>query len=105
MRALLSLSAASVLSLTLTASPASADSRIFIIASQTDGYGIDQCLANGERCGAPMANAYCRQRQFADASAYRRVDTDEITGAVPDGNGPKCTGSGCADYVAITCQR
>jgi hypothetical protein len=102
MRVLVSLFVAA---LTLTPSAASADSHIFIIANQSDGYGIDQCLARGERCGAPMASAYCRQRNFADATSFRRVDPDEITGAVPETNGTKCTGSGCAAYVAITCQR
>jgi len=94
-----------VTAVTFAASAALADSRIFIVANHSDGYGIDQCLAKGERCGAPMANAYCRQRNFADASAFRRVDPDEITGAVPDASGEKCTGFGCAEYVAITCQR
>jgi hypothetical protein len=94
-----------VAAITLATSAALADSRIFIIANQPDGYGIDQCLAKGERCGASMANAYCRQRNFADASAFRRVDPDEITGAVPDTTAQKCTGFGCAEYVAIICQR
>ena len=29
-----------------------ADSKVFIVANQPDGYGIDECLANGARCGA-----------------------------------------------------
>jgi hypothetical protein len=89
----------------LTATSAFADNRIFIIANESDGYGIDQCLAKGERCGAPMANAYCQQRDFSAAAAFRRVEPDEITGAVPEGNARKCSGFGCAEYVAITCQR
>jgi hypothetical protein len=89
----------------LSATSAFADSRIFIIANESDGYGIDQCLAKGERCGAPMANAYCQQRDFSAAAAFRRVDPDEITGAVPEPTGRKCSGFGCAEYVAITCQR
>jgi hypothetical protein len=89
----------------LAATSAFADSRIFIIANESDGYGIDQCLAKGERCGAPMANAYCQQRDFSAAAAFRRVDPDEITGAVPEGSTRKCSGFGCAEYVAITCQR
>jgi hypothetical protein len=89
----------------LTAGSAFADSRTFIIANESDGYGIDQCLAKGERCGAPMANAYCQQRDFSVAAEFRRVDPDEITGAVPEGNAPKCSAFGCAEYVAITCQR
>jgi hypothetical protein len=39
------------------------------------------------------------------AAAFRRVEPDEITGAVPEGNTRKCSGFGCAEYVAITCQR
>ena len=88
----------------LAASAASADSRVFIIANQADGYGIDQCLARGDKCGAHAARSYCQSREFASASAYRRVDPDEITGSVPR-VGEKCTGSGCDEYVAITCQR
>ena len=102
MRVLAPMLAAAVL---LAAQSAFADRRIFIIPNHPDGYGVDQCLAKGDRCGAPMANAYCRQRNFVDASEFRRVDPDEITGAVPDSNERKCTGFDCAEYVAITCQR
>jgi hypothetical protein len=89
----------------LAATAAFADSRVFIIANQADGYGIDQCLARGEKCGAHAARSYCQSREFAQATAYRRVDPDEITGAVSSGANAKCTGSGCGEYVAITCQR
>src|SRR3954463_1143043 len=89
----------------LAASAAVADSRVFIIANQADGYGIDQCLAKGDKCGAHAARSYCQSREFAQATAYRRVDPDEITGAVPKAANEKCTGSGCGEYVAITCQR
>jgi len=89
----------------LAASAASADSRVFIIANQADGYGIDQCLARGETCGAHAARSYCQSRDFAQATSYRRVDPDEITGSVPRTAGVNCTGAGCHEYVAITCQR
>ena len=87
------------------ASAALADSRVFIIANQADGYGVDQCLARGEKCGAHAARSYCQSRDFAQALSYRRVDPDEITGAVPKGANEKCIGSSCGEYVAITCQR
>jgi hypothetical protein len=86
----------------LAASAASADSRVFIISNQADG--VDQCLAKGEKCGAHAAQSYCQSRDFAQASSYRRVDPDEITGSVPQG-GKNCAHSGCNEYVAITCQR
>ena len=91
--------------LVVSASAASADSRVFIIANQADGYGIDQCLARGEKCGAHAARSYCRSRDFAQATSYRRVDPDEITGSVPKTAGGTCAGVGCHEYVAITCQR
>jgi hypothetical protein len=88
----------------LAASAASADSRVFIVANQSDGYGVDQCLARGDKCGAHAARSYCQSREFAQATAYRRVDPDEVTGAVSSG-GDRCSGHGCGEYVAITCQR
>lgn len=87
-----------------TASAASADSRVFIIANQADGYGVDQCLAKSEKCGANAAKSYCQSHDFFQAAAYRRVDPDEITGALPKA-GAKCNHAGCNEYVAITCER
>ena len=89
----------------LAASAASADSRVFIIANQPDGYGVDQCLAMGEKCGAHAARSYCQSRDFAQALSYRRVDPDEVTGSVPAIAAANCNHAGCNDYVAITCQR
>ena len=88
----------------LAASAASADSRVFIIANQADGYGVDQCLARGEKCGAHAARSYCQSRDFAQASSYRRVDPDEVTGSIPK-SAAGCKGNSCNEFVAITCQR
>ena len=88
----------------VAASDASAETKVFIIANQADGYGVDQCLAKGDKCGAHAALSYCRSRDFAQAASYRRVDPDEITGSVPKAGG-NCTRGVCDEYVAITCQR
>ena len=88
----------------LAATAASAESRVFIVANQADGYGVDQCLANGDKCGAPAARSYCQSRDFAQASSYRRVEPDEITGSVPK-DAKNCAHGACDAYVAITCQR
>jgi hypothetical protein len=90
--------------LLLAASAANADTRVFIVANQPDGYGVDQCLARGDKCGAHAAHSYCQSRDFAQALSYRRVDPDEITGSVPKAGG-SCNHSDCGEYVAITCQR
>jgi hypothetical protein len=88
-----------------TGSAALADSRVFIIANESDGYGIDQCLARGERCGAHAARSYCQSRDFVQATAYRRIDPDEVTGSVPASGGAVCSHAKCTEYVAVTCQR
>jgi hypothetical protein len=88
--------------LMILATESRADSRVFIVANQPDGYGIDECLAKGERCGAPAARAYCQSREFAQATGYRRVDPDEVTGTIPASAGGS---NGNSEYIAITCQR
>ena len=89
----------------LAATSALAEKRIFIIANNADGYGVDRCLANGENCGKAVAAAYCRSQQFAQVVSYRKVDRDEITGAVPRTGRKACRGSACNEFVAIECAR
>jgi hypothetical protein len=86
------------------AGSAQAERRMFIIANDGDGYGIDRCLSSGDKCGAAAANAYCKSHQFASAASYRKVDRDDITGAIPTGGSGGCRGNTC-DVVAIVCTR
>ncbi|TMJ02128.1 MAG: hypothetical protein E6G97_13210 [Alphaproteobacteria bacterium] len=88
----------------LVAAPAAAENRTFIIANNPDGYGIDRCLANGEPCGTTVARAYCESQSFLQAKSFRRVERDEITGAVPTSGKNACSGS-CDSFVAIECSR
>ena len=83
---------------------ARAEKRTFIIPSNADGYGVDRCLANGERCGMTVATAYCQSQSFAQATSFRKLDRDEITGAVPTSGKNACLG-GCDSFVAIICSR
>lgn len=89
----------------VAAPPAEAGSRVFLVANQPDGYGIDQCLANGEACGAVVARAYCRARQFETASAFRKVARDEVTAEILQPAAASCSAGHCSDFVAITCER
>jgi hypothetical protein len=82
---------------------AQAEKQIFVIANDADGYGVDRCLATGASCGATVATAYCRARDFHQAVSYRRVEKDEITGAVPAR--AVCRGAVCEEFVAIECSR
>ena len=96
---------AAVVFTTLFGTPAAqAEKRIFIIANNPDGYGIDRCLAEGGRCGSVAATAYCKSREFAQASSFRQIDKDEITGAIPTNSGG-CKGGHCDQFVAIECSR
>jgi hypothetical protein len=85
------------------ASPAAAETRIFIIANNADGYGVDRCLAGGDACGKPVATAYCQAQSFAQARSFRKVDREEITGALPTSKA--CHGPSCDEFVAIECSR
>jgi hypothetical protein len=83
---------------------AQAERRIFIIANNADGYGVDRCLATGASCGVAVASAYCRSRDFAQVQSFHKVDREEITGAVRSA-GESCRGSSCDEFVAIECSR
>jgi hypothetical protein len=87
----------------LAGATAHAEKRVFIIGSNGDGYGIDWCLAAGAHCGEAAANSYCRAREFAQALSYRKVDRNDIAGAIPAN--ASCRGANCDDLVAIECAR
>jgi hypothetical protein len=99
-----SLLAAVTFAMLLAVPAAQAEKRIFIVANNADGYGVDRCLAGGEKCGNAAAMAYCKARQYAQATSFRHVEKDEITGAIPASDGA-CSGSFCEQFVAIECAR
>jgi len=91
-----------VLALTLfvvSCGTASAEIRTFVLNNDSDGYGVDQCLASGASCGVAVASAYCRSLDFADARSFRKVASNEVTGGKI-----ACVG-GCGELVAIECTR
>ncbi|MFL6798387.1 MAG: hypothetical protein ACJ8F3_13335 [Xanthobacteraceae bacterium] len=93
--------AAIICAAALISTAAQAEKRIFIVANNADGYGVDRCLATGANCGYPVATAYCQSRDFIQAASFRKIDHDEITGGVPVTNGT----SGRDEFVAIECSR
>jgi hypothetical protein len=103
MRILIAVSAAAAM--LLAAGAAQAEKRLFIVASDSNGYGVDRCLASGAPCGEAVATSYCKSRQFAQALSFRKVDRDDITGAIPAGDPTTCKGGICDNYVAIECSR
>ena len=81
--------------------PASAEIHTFVVRNDSDGYGVDRCLATGASCGAVVATAYCRSQNFIEARSFRKVAHDEVTGASAKVG---CRGR-CGDFVAIECTR
>jgi hypothetical protein len=86
------------------AGTAYAERRMFIVANDADGYGIDRCLATGAKCGAAAANAYCKMQAFAEAATFHKADRGDIAGAIATDAAGTCPGNSC-DVVAIVCTR
>ena len=72
-----------LLATVLLATAAAADTRTFVIDNSSDGYGVDQCLATGARCGTLIANAYCQSQAYERAASFRRLEAGELTGTLP----------------------
>ena len=88
----------------LALSPAFAEKRIFIVTNSSSGYGVDRCLTTGGKCGNAVATSYCHTKEFSKALSFRKVDREDITGAIP-GEKENCPKGVCEDYVAIECSR
>jgi hypothetical protein len=101
MRSLLALPVGALF-LAICATGVRAEQRIFIIANSPD-HGVDHCLDGDAACGAAVATAYCQSKRFSDASSYRRIEREDITGAVPVSF--NCGRHGCAEFIAIECRR
>jgi hypothetical protein len=99
------IAAAAVATVLLSAAGAQAEKRMFIVANNSDGYGVDRCLTTGgSACGSAGATAYCPSHDFAQALSFEQVDRDDITGAIPTTGPDACHGATC-NYVAIQCSR
>jgi hypothetical protein len=97
--------AAMAVAVVMSGAAAHAEKRLFILANHADGYGVDNCLATGAACGKAVANSYCRSHEFAQADSFRKVDRDDITGAIPADATGSCKGGACDHFVAIECSR
>jgi hypothetical protein len=93
--------AALVLAVGFFATAAHAEKRTFIIANNSDGYGVDRCLATGATCGTAVATAYCKSRDYMEAASFRRIERAEIASSEPATTGA----SARQEFVAIECLR
>ena len=98
------LAAVTVVALLLNGA-AQAERHIFIIANDADDYGVDRCLASNAGCGTTVANAYCHSHEYTQALSFRKVERDDIAGAISASATSACIGSRCDALVAIECSR
>ena len=82
--------------------PAAAETRTFVVDA-ADGYGVNECLATGQRCGSAAADAWCRSQDYVNAIRYGRRGLEDVTASVGARN-RTCSGRHC-DRVTITCTR
>jgi hypothetical protein len=94
---------AGIIAGSIAVASAQAETRTFILASNSDGYGVDHCLAAREPCGAAVANSYCRSRAYIQAVSFRKVLRRDLANASSEGLA--CRGGICGDFIAIECIR
>ena len=84
-----------------------AERHIFVIANDADAYGVDRCLASNAACGTTVANAYCHSHEYAQALSFRKVEPDDIAGAITANRSDdrSCSGSRCGEFIVIECSR
>jgi hypothetical protein len=96
----IAIAVAAVASLILGGVAAHADKRMFIVANDADGYGVDRAP-----CGTAVANSYCHSHEYDQALSFQKVDRGDITGATPASGPGSCQGRQCDEFVTIECTR
>jgi hypothetical protein len=57
------------------------NARRFMVPAN-DGYGLADCLNEGNACGAVVADALCETRGFKKSASYGAVDPADITASI-----------------------
>ena len=83
----------------LLAHSARAETRTFIVANDGKSAAAYSCLRSSTRCERVIAEL-CREHGFRETASHRKLDRDEITGALPT-SGPAAG----HDLYAIACAR
>ncbi|MBS7541319.1 hypothetical protein [Ancylobacter lacus] len=96
---------AATLALTPALALADGQTEMFVV-DNSDGYGIDACVASGSSCGAAMAEAWCRVHDYSRVVSFGKVQSDAGKARLISANArTACNGGSCTDVVAITCGR
>lgn len=72
---------------------------------EIDGRRLDLCLVWGGRCGKPAADAFCRERGFAEAREWKpALDIGAATPTLVLSDRRLCDAPGCDGFASIACQ-
>jgi hypothetical protein len=96
---------AAVVSIAVCGVAAHAEKRMFIVANDADGYGVDRCLSSSAPCGTAVANSYCHSHEYEHALSFRKLDREASTETTPANGLGSCQGRQCDEFVAIECAR
>lgn len=94
------ISAAAALAALVLSTPASAGVRTYF-SPEIDGFRASLCLADGQTCGKPAADAWCRIQGWESALIFQRDQTPLTTRIVDSGE--LCSGPACVAFRQIKC--
>jgi hypothetical protein len=57
-----------------------------IVVPANDGYGMDDCLAQGGTCAKLVADSWCQINGLKASASYRAADPADITGSLSQAN-------------------
>ncbi len=86
--------------LTLSVTQASAAVRTYF-SPELDGYRASACLADGQTCGKPAADAWCKANGWTSALIFQRDSQPQTTRLIDSGD--LCSGPACASFHQIKC--
>lgn len=53
-----------------------------LVVPGNDGYGLSECLSEGQACGSVVADAWCEANGFGKAVSFGRAAAEDVTGSV-----------------------
>lgn len=84
-----------------TATPAFADAAVRSFSLPTEsGQAISACLSDGQSCGKPAADQFCKKEGFAESILFAR---ERVTIAAALDGDRRCEGETCEAFTRIKC--
>ena len=88
-----------LLTVSLSPSLSHATETTFVVPAD-DGYGMDDCLAEGKACAKLVADSWCQVKGMSLAVRYERASAEDITASLAS----KAVTQPAENAYLITCQ-